>query len=105
MTLPITITPRQLVAAVGVLLAVAGLVVLLWPVHAVMDTGPFGLSEQVSCGNALITEDPYGTSGRDACSSALSDRRAVGAPMAVGGLIVAVVALFVNVSPQAREDA
>lgn len=104
MTLPITITPRQLAAAVGVALAAAGLIVLLWPVTATMDTGPFGLAEQVSCGNALITEDPYGAAGRDVCSSALSGRRGWGAPMAVGGLVVAVVALFVNVSPQTRED-
>lgn len=104
MTLPITITPRQLVAAVGAVLALAGIVVLLWPVHAMVASGPFGLSEQVSCGNALITEDPYGASGRDACSSALGERRGVGAPMAIGGLVVAVAALFVNVSSQAREE-
>lgn len=105
MTLPITITPRTLAAAVGVLLAVAGAVALLWPVNVTMDTGPFGMSEQVSCGSALVTNDVYGMFGRDACATALGDQRAWGWPAVIAGLLVAGAAFFVNVTPHAREDA
>lgn len=103
--MPITITIRQGLAAAGGLLAIAGIIVLLWPVTATMDAGPFGLSEQVSCGSALVSHDAYGGFGRAACTDSLGTQRAWGWPALIGGLVIAGAALFVNVSPQAREDA
>lgn len=98
MTLPITITPRQLAAAVGGLLAIAGLVVLLWPITVTVD-GPFGFAEQVSCGTAL------GVVNRPACADDLATHRAWGWPLLTVGIAVVVSALFVRIAPQTREDA
>lgn len=102
--MPITVTIRQGVAAVGGLLAVAGLFVLLWPVAVVMDTGPFGLSEQASCGSALVTHDTYGGLVRAACAEPLSDQRMFGWPLLLGGIAIVAAALYVHVTPTTRED-
>lgn len=97
--MPITITARQAVAAVGGLLTIAGLWVLLWPISVTMDTGPLGLSEQISCGSALITHDVYGPLGRAACADSLAGQRGYGWPVLLGGLLLAAAAMLVQVAP------
>lgn len=102
--MPSTVTARQAVAAIGGLLTIAGLWVLLWPISVTMDTGPLGLSEQISCGSALITHDVYGPLGRAACADSLAGQRGYGWPVLLAGLLLAGAAMLVQVSPPARDD-
>lgn len=95
--MPITVTVRQGVAAIGGLLAIVGLWVLLWPITVTVD-GPFGLPEQLSCGNTLGVVD------RPACADSLAAHRAWGWPLLLGGIAVAGAARFVRIVPSARED-
>lgn len=93
--MPITVTPRQIAAVLGGLLAAAGFVVLFFMPVSVTYDGLFG-AETVDCGTALVTNDVYGDIPVLACSDALTERRAWGWPLAIGGLVVGMAALFVQ---------
>jgi uncharacterized membrane protein HdeD (DUF308 family) len=99
----ITVTPRQFAAILGGLFALAGLVVLFFMPVSVTYTGLFG-AETVDCGTALVTNNVYGDIPMLACSDALTERRAWGWPLTIGGLIVVVAAVFVQ-SPKAQAEA
>lgn len=99
-TMP-SFTPRQFAAGLGVLLALAGAIVLfLMPVSVTYDSGLLGATS-IDCGTALVTNTVYGNTPILACSDALASRRAMGWPLAISGVIVVVAALFVQ-SPSSR---
>ena len=90
-----TITPRQFAVALGVLMAIAGLIALSIPVSAMSDSGLFGASE-VDCGSALA--DNTGRLGGDPltqCQDALGSRRGWGWPLAIAGVVIGLAGAFV----------
>lgn len=98
-----TITPRIFVAAVGVAMALAGLVFLTLPITAVSDSGLFGASE-ISCGSALA--DNTSALGGDPlaqCRDAVGGRRMWAWPLGLVGVVAILGAAFVA-SPTQRVD-
>lgn len=100
-----TITPRQFATALGVLMAIAGLVALTIPVHTFADSGLFGTYE-IDCGTALA--DNTAALGGDPlaqCRDALGTRRAWGWPLLLAGVVVAAGAVFVAQRRQPNHEA
>lgn len=90
-----TITPRQFIITVGVLMALAGLVFLSLPISAVSDSGLFGASE-ISCGSALADEtSALGGDPLAQCRDAVGDRRMWAWPLGLIGVVAILGAAFV----------
>lgn len=95
----VKVTPRQFIAAVGVLLGVAAVIALMLPMSA-EESGPFGGTITVDCGSAISTSVGAPSS---ACDDEVGTRRAWAVPMGVVGL-AAVIGAFVVASPAGRRD-
>lgn len=96
-----TITPRQAVAALGVLLAIAGAIALLLPVNVHTDEySVFGTEvQEVSCGIALTAPGD-----QPSCAEAAGDRRLWAWPLAIIGVLAVAGAVLVQ-SPTRPADA
>lgn len=91
-----TITPRQAIAALGVLLAAAGFIALLLPVTVSTDEySAFGQTEQVSCGIALTAPGD-----QPSCADAAGDRRMWAWPLAIAGIVAVAGAVLVQSQPR-----
>lgn len=87
-TMNASVSPRQFIVAVGVVLAVIGAIALVLPVSA--DALTLYGYETVDCGPSSAPSGPVSGPGVAACSDALSDRRIWAIPLFALGLIAAI---------------
>lgn len=81
-------TPRQFATTIGILLAIAGILALAWPVTGDYDTGLFGV-QSADCGSAFSADTGMLSGGPlTACQDALSTRRAWTWPLFLVGVVV-----------------
>lgn len=94
------VTPRQFVAAIGILLAAVGIVFLMLPMQASETDSLFGSEITVECGSAVATSTGAPSA---ACDDKIGTRRAWAiALLAVGA--VAVIGAYVVASPAMRAE-
>ena len=100
----LSITPRQAVGTLGVLMFIAGFIALMIPVSDSYDSGYFG-NQTVNCGTPLKTKVEFlGGDPLQVCEDALSTRRAWSWPLLAVGVVVVVGAVLVQ-SPSPRQPA